>query len=150
MGYSIGSTGRLKASYRYILAEYEDGSYSGQSIGLVPKHLGTLSYTQKFGNKSSIGIVSKYTGQQTYDASPSVPASKTKVPSYFLTDISIQQSYSKSLEVSLTVKNLFDKRYSTYGGYGYVIVGDNAVGSSSYYHFPSDPRSIYISVTGHF
>ena len=150
MGYSIGSTGRLKASYRYILAEYEDGSYSGQSIGLVPKHLGTLSYTQKFGNKSSIGIVSKYTGQQTYDASPSVPASKTKIPSYFLTDISIQQSYSKSLEVSLTVKNLFDKRYSTYGGYGYVIVGDNAVGSSSYYHFPSDPRSIYISVTGHF
>jgi len=109
-----------------------------------------LSLSQALGTQSILSISSSFTGRQTYDASPSSAASKTEMPSYVVTDVFVRHRFETGVYFSVGVKNLFDKRYSTYGGYGYVITGNNAFGASSYYHFPSDPRAFYLSAQADF
>ena len=47
-------------------------------------------------------------------------------------------------EASLTIKNVGNASYATYGGYGYTTIA-GGTGASSYYYYGSDPRSAFIS-----
>ncbi|MEY3970061.1 MAG: hypothetical protein RL617_1074 [Pseudomonadota bacterium] len=153
---SLSASAKIVASttgsvtYRYLDATFANGPYVGSRVGLVPRHLASLSLSQAFGTQSILSISSSFTGRQTYDASPSSAASKTEMPSYVVTDVFVRHRLEPGVYFSVGVKNLFDKRYSTYGGYGYVITGNNAFGASSYYHFPSDPRAFYLSAQADF
>jgi iron complex outermembrane receptor protein len=147
---AITKRGTLHGYYRYLEAQYEEGIYSGKSIGMVPRHQGSVGLTYKPSEKDTLGMLVSHTGTQTYDASPSTSASDTKMPAYTLVDLSVRHQFDSGITLTMIVKNLLDKRYSTYGGYGYVIQSDYAVGASSYYHYPSDPRSLYLSLAVRF
>jgi iron complex outermembrane receptor protein len=147
---AITERGILHAGYRYLEAQYDAGTYAGKSIGMVPRHQGSVGLTFRASEKNTLSVLASYTGTQTYDASPSASASDRKMPAYSVLDLSMRHQFDRGITMTVTVKNALDKRYSTYGGYGYVIQSDYAVGASSYYHYPSDPRSVYLSLTSRF
>jgi len=91
----------------------------------------------------SIGGVVNYVGSQHYDASPTDYNALAVMPSYTVADIYANYKLG-NWETRLTVKNVGNAQYATYGGYGFVT-GPNSNNGSNYFYYPNDPRSIFIS-----
>ena len=91
----------------------------------------------------SIGGVINYVGTQQYDASPVFYNSLASMPSYTVADIYANYKYG-SWETRVTVKNVGNSQYSTYGGYGFVT-GPNSNNANNYFYYPSDPRAVFVS-----
>ena len=71
-----------------------------------------------------------------------------QMPAYTTVDVFWARTAGK-LETKATIKNLMGTSYATYGGYGFVSTpGGN--GMNSYYYYPSDPRSIVVSLNYRF
>jgi outer membrane receptor protein involved in Fe transport len=89
-----------------------------------------------------------HVSKQNYDASPGTVSTLEQMPAYTTVDLFWARNSGK-LETKVTIKNLMGSTYSTYGGYGFVSTpGGN--GMNSYYYYPSDPRSLYVSMTYRF
>ena len=65
------------------------------------------------------------------------------MPSYTVADVYANYK-TGNWETRLTVKNVGNAQYATYGGYGYVQLPNNSSGNS-YYYYANDPRSVYVS-----
>ena len=134
---SIGAGGTIQHAF------YANGPYQGQSIPQVPNLLLNARATYMLTEKFSVGGVVNFVGNQHYDASPTYYNSLATMPSYTVADI--YASYKlEGWETRLTIKNIGNSQYSTYGGYGFVT-GPNSNNGNSYFYYPNDPRSIYIS-----
>jgi iron complex outermembrane receptor protein len=139
---------RLMMGARMQRAKFANGSYAGQALGLVPNAIYNLGWMQDLEGRNRIGLQAVHVSKQNYDADPSVAATLNRMPAYTTVDAFWTRSYGQ-LETRLTVKNLTGKRYATYGGYGFVSTPGGG-GASSYYHFPSDPRALMLSVNYRF
>jgi iron complex outermembrane receptor protein len=60
------------------------------------------------------------------------------MPSYVIGDVFTSYKY-QAIEARFTVKNVGNAQYATYG------TGPNNV-SSKYSHYPSEPRSVYVTL----
>jgi iron complex outermembrane receptor protein len=122
-------------------AKYTAGSFDGKNVALVPKISSSIGLIYK--PKSSVTYSSylNYVGSQYYEGDES--NSKNKMPSFTTVDLSATYKYG-SWESAIRLKNIFDKRYANYGGYGFVNLAPGSSGYS-YYYYPADPRAIYIS-----
>ena len=144
----LSQSSRLSAGARFQKAEYLAGAYSGQALSMVPGAIYNLGWTQALGGGSSLGAQLAYVSQQSYDASPEVLPTLEQMPAYTTLDVFWARTSGK-LDTKVTVKNLMGTTYSTYGGYGFVTTpGGN--GMNSYYYYPSDPRSVFLSVNYRF
>jgi len=144
----VDSLSRLSAGVRLQRAEYLAGAYAGQTLSLVPSAIYHLGWTQKLGGGSSAGAQATHVSQQNYDASPEVLPTLEQMPAYTTVDVFWARTSGK-LDTKVTVKNLMGSTYSTYGGYGFVSTpGGN--GMNSYYYYPSDPRSVFVSMNYRF
>ena len=65
------------------------------------------------------------------------------MPAYTVADIYANYK-DGNWEARLTVKNIGNANYATYGGYGYVTA-PGGTGASNYYYYGSDPRAIFLS-----
>ena len=134
---SIGAGGTLQHAY------YANGPYQNQVIGQVPNLLLNARATYLFTNEWSIGGVINYTGNQHYDAAPANYNKLAVMPAYTVADIYANYKMG-NWEARLTIKNVGNASYATYGGYGYTTFA-GGTGASSYYYYGSDPRSAFIS-----
>ena len=133
----------LSAGGKYQNTAYTTGPYSGSGIGLAPNLLLNARANYSLNNEWSFGGVVNYVSEQRYDASPTVSNSLSMMPAYTVADIFASFRTGK-WETRLTVKNVGNASYSTYGGYGFVSL-PGGTGRSSYYYFPSDPRAYYLT-----
>jgi outer membrane cobalamin receptor len=122
-------------------ARYTAGQFDGKDVGLVPNFLGSIGVAYQPKSNLSYNAFLNYTGTQRYDGDQS--NSLNKMPSFTTVDLSANYKY-RQWTSSLTVKNLFDRRYANYGGYTNVQINSNTF-ADSYYYYPADPRGIYIS-----
>jgi len=122
-------------------ARYTAGQFDGKDVGLVPSLVGSIGVAYQPKSNLSYNAFLNYTGSQRYEGDES--NSLNKMPSFTTVDLSANYKY-RQWTSSLSVKNLFDKRYANYGGYGFVTLRPN-VSDYSYYYYPADPRGIYIS-----
>ncbi|QWD74789.1 TonB-dependent receptor [Polynucleobacter sp. TSB-Sco08W16] len=134
---SIGAGGTVQHAF------YANGPYQSQSIPQVPNLLLNARATYMITSQWSIGGVINYVGSQHYDASPTDYNSLAVMPSYTVADIYANYKLG-NWETRLTVKNVGNAQYATYGGYGFVT-GPNSNNGSNYFYYPNDPRSIFIS-----
>jgi iron complex outermembrane receptor protein len=134
---SIGGGGTIQNAF------YANGPYQNQSIAQVPNLLLNARATYALNNSWSLGGVVNYVSNQRYDAAPAYYSSLNVMPSYTVADVYANYKIGH-WETRLTVKNIGNAQYSTYGGYGYVQLPNNS-SSNSYYYYANDPRSIYIS-----
>ena len=144
----VDSLSRLSAGVRLQRAEYVAGAYAGQTLSLVPSAIYHLAWTQKLAGGSSAGIQAAHVSQQNYDASPEVLSSLEQMPAYTTVDVFWART-SGQFDTKVTVKNLTGSTYSTYGGYGFVSTPGGS-GMNSYYYYPSDPRSVFVSMNYRF
>lgn len=134
---SLGLGGTVQHAY------FGNGPYQNQSIAQVPNLLLNARATYMLTSNWSFGGVVNYVSNQHYDAAPSMYNSLALMPSYTVADIYTAYK-SGNWETRLTVKNVGNAQYSTYGGYGGVSQSNGNL-QNDYYYYPSDPRSIYIS-----
>lgn len=133
-------------------AIYQNGPYKGKSFDLVPHLLVNARLNYKFDNDWSIGLVTNYVGSQYYDGANDKGA-YNKMPSYIVTDLYAGKKIDH-WDLRLTVKNITNEDYATYGGYQQKANGGssdpNPLFYSGYYYYPSDPRSVFASVSYNF
>jgi iron complex outermembrane recepter protein len=129
-------------------AQYATGSYSGQTLGLVPSAIYNLGWIQDLAGNSRVGVQVTHVSKQNYDASPSTTPTLAQMPAYTTADVFWARTYGK-LETKVTVKNLTGETYAPYGGYGFVSTPGGG-GMNSYYYYPADPRSMHLSMSYQF
>jgi iron complex outermembrane receptor protein len=134
---SIGGGGTAQNAF------YANGPYQNQAIAQVPNLLLNARAIYVLNSNWSLGGVVNYVSNQRYDAAPAYYSSLNVMPSYTVGDVYANYKMG-GWETRLTVKNIGNAQYSTYGGYGYVQFPSNS-SSNSYYYYANDPRSIYIS-----
>lgn len=134
---SIGGGGTIQNAF------YANGPYQNQAIAQVPNLLLNARATYVLNNNWSLGGVVNYVSNQHYDAAPSTYNSLTVMPSYTVADVYANYK-TGNWETRLTVKNIGNAQYATYGGYGYVQLPNNS-SENSYYYYANDPRSVYAS-----
>ena len=139
---SIGGGGTVQNAF------YANGPYQNQAIAQVPNLLLNARAIYVLNNNWSLGGVVNYVSNQRYDAAPSYYSSLNVMPSYAVGDIYANYRMG-NWETRLTVKNVGNAQYSTYGGYGYVQFPNNSSGNS-YYYYANDPRSIFLSAKYNF
>lgn len=129
-------------------AIYSDGEHEGRSLDLVPHLLVNARLNYKLENDWSLGVVSNYAGSQYYVGSNDLASQYgeyKKMPSYIVTDLYANKKLG-NWNLNLTVKNVTNERYSTFGG----LNKQTNYAYSGYYYYPSDPRSVFASVSYNF
>jgi iron complex outermembrane receptor protein len=128
----------------YVRSAYTNGPYSGTAVSLTPNLVLNARAQYLVNAEWSIGGVVNYVGQQMYDSDPTISNSLAKMPSYAAGDIYMAYRSGK-WEGKLAVKNVGNAYYSSYGGYGSLLVpGGNT--ARNYYYYPGDPRSVFLTV----
>jgi iron complex outermembrane receptor protein len=121
--------------------------------------------TYKVDDRLSLGAVVNYVGSQYYAGAhdlynnkgdptdvyaPSYSISNfyKKIPSYTVTDMYANYKLD-SWDARIIIKNITNTRYSTYGGMGFPETRPEYITTSPYY-YPSDPRSVFASLSYNF
>jgi iron complex outermembrane receptor protein len=148
--YSYVTTGggRLMLGARFQRAEFKNGDFAGQALGLVPNAIYTASWVQALDARTKAGLSVMHVSKQNYDIAPESADGKDQMPAYTTADVFWSRTYGQ-LDTKVTIKNVTGSVYSNYGGYG-SVQGPAATLNSSYYYFPSDPRSLHLSVSYRF
>lgn len=139
---SLAKDWMISPKINFQSAKYSAGPFDGKNVALVPKISSSIGLLYK--PKSSITYSSyvNYVGSQYYEGDES--NSKNKMPSFTTVDLAATYKYG-SWESALRLKNLFDKRYANYGGYGFVHLAPGNNYGNSYYYYPADPRTVFIT-----
>ena len=139
---------------------YANGPNQGQSTPLAP-HLtvaGRIHY--KADDHWSIGSILNFVGSQYYAGAhdlynnrngfypiTSITNFYNKIPSYTVTDV--YANYKNGhWDAQVTLKNLTNSNYATYGGMGFVT--QPSTSNWAYYYYPSDPRSVLVTLSYNF
>ena len=130
----VGSAGVL---YSYTYARFTEGDYDGNDVPLVPRQL-----CRAFGEYYIVDWLAvnggvRFVGEQRYGGD--FAAEGGWMPSYTIFDVGVKAKptwgWLEGLTISLTIDNLFDKRYFDYGEY-----------FGSHYIYPAAARSFMITV----
>lgn len=128
---------------KYQKSFYAEGPYSGNEIPLTPNLLLNARANYLIDMNWSFGGVVNYVGNQHYDASPSYYSTLAVMPSYTVGDIYLAYK-AGGFDTKFTIKNVGNASYATYGGYGTISTAEGPA-AKSYYYYPSDGRSYFIS-----
>ena len=133
---NIGFGGKYQKSY------YANGPFSGNAIPVVPDTLLNARANYLIATNWTIGGVVNYVSSQHYDTGPSYYSATPVMPSYVIGDIFTSYKF-QGIEARLTVKNVGNAQYATYG-----TAPSNV--SSRYSYYPSEPRSVFVTLKYNF
>ncbi|QWE08110.1 TonB-dependent receptor [Polynucleobacter ibericus] len=133
---NIGAGGKYQKSY------YANGPFSGNAIPVVPDTLLNARANYLITSNWTLGGVVNYVSGQHYDTGPSYYSATPVMPSYVIGDIFTSYKY-QGVEARLTVKNVGNAQYATYG-----TAPSNV--SSRYSYYPSEPRSVFVTLKYNF
>jgi iron complex outermembrane recepter protein len=120
----------LTANYRFTHAQYREGVFGGFNVAgkdmpLVPRQRAALGAVWKGNAGLMVNANLRYVGSQRFD-NDQVNVNP-KMRSYTLTDVRVSQRI-KDFTVALSVDNLFDEEYISYG----LISAPGATGFNGY------------------
>jgi iron complex outermembrane receptor protein len=128
---NIGAGGKYQKSY------YANGPYAGNPIPIVPDTTLNARANYLISSKWAIGGVVNYVSNQYYDAGPNSYSAAPVMPSYVIGDVFASYKF-QATETRLTVKNIGNAQYSSYGGVSSI--------TGAYFYYPSEPRSVYLTL----
>ena len=70
-------------------------------------------------------------------------------PSYTVADVYLNYK-AERWDARITIKNIANSHYATYGGIGFVSQPASVGSGYAYNYYPSDPRSLFASVSYNF
>jgi iron complex outermembrane receptor protein len=125
-----------------INSKYESGLYKDKRISMSPNVLANQVFNYYQGANQSYFIGVNYVGSQYYDGDSA--NAKSKMPAYTLFDFGFKQKI-ELWDIGFNIKNIFNKRYATYGGYGSGVELSPGNLGTSYYYYPGDPRAFFLT-----
>jgi iron complex outermembrane receptor protein len=137
---------------------YAEGPNKGQSVPLAPHLTLNARLNYKVNDRWSIGSVVNYVGSQYYNGAQDYYNNRSypwnnisnpfnKLPSYTIADVYLNYK-AERWDARVTIKNIANSQYATYGGIGFITIpGGN---DNSYYYYSSDPRSVFASLSYNF
>ncbi len=139
---SISSALELSASVVLQSAKFRTGVYggvdvSGKDVPLVPRALVNLRATWRPAPRTRLVAAARYVGRQRYD-NDQANAFPALMPDYALADLELSRRVG-DWRLSVSLDNLFDKRYYSYG-----IVGSFGC-ASAICAYPQAGRSLFLS-----
>lgn len=96
-------------NYSYARAKNESGEYRGRYLSNIPIHKGSLGMILDTGYGLKANLNLTRVGYSYLDS-----ANTDKLPEYTTLDINLRYEY-KRLSAYLSIDNLFDKKYNSYG-----------------------------------
>ena len=116
-------------------ARYEEGEWAGNTIPLVPDHQASLSLGWQGGARGNYSAVLRDVGERRYTGDN---ANRLKrLAGYSTVDLQAEWTL-QAWSVGLRVMNLFDQRYAPFALYSSF--------QDDFFHFPADPRTVFVSV----
>ncbi|MBU3539865.1 TonB-dependent receptor [Polynucleobacter sp. UB-Tiil-W10] len=131
----------IAAGGKYQKSYYANGPYSGNTIPIVPDTLLNARANYLITSNWSVGGVVNYVANQHYDTGPNNYSAAPTMPAYVIGDIFTSYKF-KGIEGRLTVKNVGNAQYSSYGGVSSF--------SGTHFYYPSEPRSVFASLKYNF
>ena len=133
----------LRAALTLLEARFRSGVYggvdaTGKTVPLVPELLATAGAAWRFAPASRFNVNARYVGKQRFDNDQA--NNFRSQPTYGLLDVKLEHRPARRWELALEVRNLFDKRYFSYGA-----VNDAAV-PTTFSALPEPGRAAYASV----
>jgi iron complex outermembrane receptor protein len=138
----------LSTGGKFQKSVYANGPYSGNSVALSPDLLLNARLNYLLDKSWSLGGVVNYVGSQHYDAGLSDYSSLNLIPAYTVADTYINYTFDK-FEAKFTIKNIGNSLYGTTGGYAWITKSSGGL-APSYFYYPSDRRSYFISAKYNF
>ncbi|MBU3555133.1 TonB-dependent receptor [Polynucleobacter sp. UB-Piko-W3] len=129
--FNIGGGGKYQKSY------YANGPYAGNAIPIAPDTLLNARANYLITSSWTIGGVVNYISNQYYDVGPNNYTASPVMPAYVVGDVFTSYKL-KAIEARLTVKNVGNSQYSSYGGVSSF--------SGNHFYYPSEPRSVYVTL----
>jgi iron complex outermembrane receptor protein len=137
---------------------YANGPNQGQSVPLAPHLTLNARLNYKVNENWSIGSVVSHVGSQYYNGAQdyfnnrnnswnNISNPFNKIPSYTVADVYLNYKADR-WDARVTIKNIANSRYATYGGIGFITLPGGS--DNSYYYYSSDPRSAFASVSYNF
>lgn len=129
---------RALISYAYTEAEFRSGPHNGKTIPSVPQDKTTIQLSWQTPAYGNYAVQANHIGQRYL--STDFDNTQDRLPAYVTVDARASWNI-KSVTLSASVLNLFDKRYSTYG-----IFAPTFADPQRKAFFPGDGRLIFVSV----
>jgi iron complex outermembrane receptor protein len=134
---NISSSLNIGAGAKYQKSYYANGPYAGNPIPIVPDTTLNARANYLISNKWALGGVVNYVSNQYYDTGPNSYSAAPVMPSYVIGDVFTSYKF-QAIETRLTVKNIGNAQYSSYGGVSSF--------SGAHFYYPSEPRSVYLTL----
>ncbi|MEQ6291305.1 TonB-dependent receptor [Vogesella sp. GCM10023246] len=113
---------------------------AGNTVPMVPHWLANVGLTWLPQQATRVGMELQYVGKQRLD-NDQANQFAAQLSAYTLTNLKLSHQYSKHVDVSLAVNNLFDKQYASYG------IRHGATGPDYYNLYPGSGRTMQASLT---
>ncbi|HJV07576.1 MAG TPA: TonB-dependent receptor [Chromobacteriaceae bacterium] len=143
---AFGQHLELTANLTWQQATFRSGSaggvdLAGNDVPMVPHWLANVGLAWQATDASRLGLNVNYVGKQRMD-NDQANQFEHKLGSYTVVNARLTHVFSKQVEASLDVFNLFDRKYATYG------IRAGATGSNGIYDlYPATGRTMQASVT---
>ncbi len=139
-GWRATSALDLRAGLAFLQATFRSGVYggvdvSGNTVPLVPEVLASAGASWRFAERSRFDVNARYVGKERFD-NDQANTFPRKQPAYGLVDLKLEHVLARAWQVALEVRNLFDKRYFSYG----------AETGSTFSALPAPGRAAYVSL----
>lgn len=113
--YAFGDSGFMLGANFTHMFKFEDAS--GKKAQKIPQNSASVFLDYYFGKDSHIGLSANYVGKRRDLDYSTFPAKDVTLKSYTTVDLTYNTTFKDNLNLNLTVKNLFDKKYETVKGY---------------------------------
>ncbi len=140
MGADVTDWLKFISHYTYLNAEFRDGLYENNANPLVPKHAYLLGLRATLPAKIKASLNWQHVSA-TYFANDLTNNFNQKIPSYQRVDLKVSKSFDK-LDIALSVNNVFDEEYFSYGV--------NSTSGNNYNAYPLPERTFSISAAYQF
>lgn len=137
MSSNISSSLNIGAGGKYQKSYYANGPYAGNPIPIVPDTTLNARANYLISSKWAVGGVVNYVSNQYYDVGPNSYSAAPVMPSYVIGDVFTSYKF-QAIETRLTVKNIGNAQYSSYGGVSSF--------TGAHFYYPSEPRSVYLTL----
>ena len=142
----VGADTTINVSGTFQSTKFAAGEFKGKKVALAPNLLLNLGWEWSLIPMTRISLSGRYVGSQRYEGDETNTLSK--MPEYWVMDLGASHRRG-AWTYAAYVTNLLDKKYSNYGGYGFVSLAPGSSGYS-YYYYPGDPVSIRVTATRSF
>ncbi|WP_440216422.1 TonB-dependent receptor [Chromobacterium piscinae] len=141
----LSSALSLNGNLTWTQAVFRAGfGIAGNAIPMVPKLMSNFGLGWKINDSNKLAVSVQYVSSQVYD-NDQQNLFPDKLPAYTVLNTKYSYRYDKRFSGSISVNNLLDKRYASYGG-----VDIDSGSPTATYLYPANGRNFQAAVTYEF